>query len=221
MSAFHQRLTVGFKMFSMSRSRPYHHGQLRDSLIQALLSLAQDTPLAQISLREVAKKAGVSHAAPYHHFESKEAMIEATTIECLRHLSHALKTAVEALPENTHPVEKIKALGIAYIQFAMQRSTEYQFINRTDVCNFQNMSARLREVSQEAIHLLTRLVLEAQDRKALKADDPAIQVLALWSTVQGLSNLLLLGFVPPEQIEQTAAAVMDVGLGRFEETQVL
>ncbi|GEM46502.1 TetR/AcrR family transcriptional regulator [Deinococcus cellulosilyticus] len=201
----------------MSRSRPYHHGQLRDSLIQALLSLAQDTPLAQISLREVAKKAGVSHAAPYHHFESKEAMIEAATIECLRHLSQTLQTAVEALPEKTHPVEKIKELGKAYIRFALQRSTEYQFINRTDVCNFQNMSSRLREVSQEAIHLLTRLVLEAQALGALRKDDPGIQVLALWSTVQGLANLLLLGFVLPDQVEDTVSAVMDSGLGRFGE----
>ena len=85
----------------MSRSKPYHHGQLRETLLQALLTLAQDIPLAQISLREVAKKAGVSHAAPYHHFESKEAMIEAATLECLRNLSHALTQALAALPEHT------------------------------------------------------------------------------------------------------------------------
>ncbi|GGJ45320.1 TetR/AcrR family transcriptional regulator [Deinococcus roseus] len=200
----------------MSRSRPYHHGQLRNSLIEALLSLAQNTPLAQISLREVAKKAGVSHAAPYHHFESKEAMIEATTIECLRNLSQSLRNAVEALPAGTHPVQKIKVLGQAYIRFALERPTEFQFINRTDVCNFQNMSSAIREVSQDAIELLSQLVLEAQALKALRADNPAIQVLALWSTVQGLSNLMLLGFVPPEQVEETVGAVMDVGLGRFE-----
>lgn len=202
----------------MSRSRPYHHGQLKDSLIQALLTLAQDTPLAQISLREVAKKAGVSHAAPYHHFESKEAMIEVATIACLENLTLHLERAIGSLPEQASPLDRIKTLGKAYIQYALAHSTEYQFINRTDVCNFQSMSNSIRLVGDRAIHLLSQLVQEAQHTGTFRKDDPAIQALTLWSTVQGLANLLLQGFVPPEQTEHTIDQVMEVGLGRFAST---
>jgi AcrR family transcriptional regulator len=71
--------------------RPYHHGHLRRALLDAALQVLTEEGLAGLTLRAVARRAGVSEAAPYHHFASKAALVEALVVETLQQLAQALQ----------------------------------------------------------------------------------------------------------------------------------
>ena len=83
-------------MLLVSRSASsYHHGNLQSALEDAALSLLETQPAARISLREVARRAGVSHNAPYHHFGDRAALLHALGVRAMRELLEAQEAAVE------------------------------------------------------------------------------------------------------------------------------
>jgi AcrR family transcriptional regulator len=80
-------------------SKPYHHGNLRSALIQAALEIARDQGADRVSLRRVARQAGVSHAAPYHHFADRSALIAAVAEEGFRSLAEREIADTTPFPE--------------------------------------------------------------------------------------------------------------------------
>ena len=100
----------------MSRSASgYHHGNLQAALEDAALDLLETTSAAKISLREVARRAGVSHNAPYHHFGDRAALLSALGVRGMAALLAAQEEAVAAADGT---VEKVRALGLAYVSYA-------------------------------------------------------------------------------------------------------
>src|SRR6266568_1069388 len=95
-------------------TRPYHHGYLRRALLDAALHVLTEQGLAGLTLRAVARRAGVSEAAPYHHFASKAALVEALVVETLQQLAQALQEAVQA--STGTPLDRLVATGVAYVR---------------------------------------------------------------------------------------------------------
>src|SRR5450631_2552993 len=100
---------------------PYHHGDLRRALIAAGVSLLERRGPAQVSFREVARLAGVSHTAPYRHFDSREALLAALAADGFE----ALGASMERGAEGKEGLDRLRALGIAYIAFARGRPAVY------------------------------------------------------------------------------------------------
>src|SRR5215467_1679294 len=98
------------------RKRPYHHGDLRNALLQAGLEILDKAGIAGVTLRAVAARAGVSHAAPAHHFGSLMGLMTALAAIAFQRLYASIQEAIDAAPEE--PEEQVRAAGHGYVRFA-------------------------------------------------------------------------------------------------------
>src|SRR5215467_14313795 len=98
------------------RPKPYHHGDLRNALIQVGLELLSEGGAAALDLRKVARRAGVSHAAPYRHFADKQALIAAINEEGFHRLAERIRATLREVPDE--PFEQLLGVALAYVRFA-------------------------------------------------------------------------------------------------------
>lgn len=105
-----------------AEARPYHHGDLRRALIDAASRVLESEGPSALSLRAVAREAGVSPAAPYHHFKDKSELLDAVAHEGWMMLDQAMADAKAAAPAN----EALIALGVAYVCFARDNPALYR-----------------------------------------------------------------------------------------------
>jgi AcrR family transcriptional regulator len=101
-----------------AKGRAYHHGDLRNGLLEAARAIMEEESLAALTLRAVARKAGVSHAAPYRHFPNHEALLVELSIEGFDELRESLAEAAKAHGSES---DKIANIGAAYMRFVAQR----------------------------------------------------------------------------------------------------
>jgi len=103
--------------------RPYHHGDLSRALVDAARRILEAEGAAALSLRAVAREAGVSPAAPYHHFKDKDELLSAIAHEGFSRLKMALVAATQA---GHDPRQKMSDLGVAYVKFAQSHPALYR-----------------------------------------------------------------------------------------------
>lgn len=111
-----------------AEARPYHHGDLRRALIDAASRLLEAEGPSALSLRAVAREAGVSPAAPYHHFKDKGELLDAVAQEGWTLLDAALAKAKAAAPS---PQAAMNGLGVAYVCFARENPALYRVMYDT------------------------------------------------------------------------------------------
>jgi len=102
----------------------YHHGDLRRALLDAALAVLTEADSRALTLREVARRAGVTHAAPYRHFTDKEALLAAVAEEGFHTLSEAMREAMGRAGDD--PVERLEALGVGYVRFALAHPAHFE-----------------------------------------------------------------------------------------------
>lgn len=105
-----------------AESRPYHHGDLRRALVDAARRLLEAEGPSALSLRAVAREAGVSPAAPYHHFKDKAELLDAVAQEGWEMLQISMTDA----KTTTEGLQQLTALGIAYVIFARENPALYR-----------------------------------------------------------------------------------------------
>ena len=105
--------------------KPYHHGNLRNTLIEAGIVLLNEQGEEHFSLRKVSTKCGVSHAAPYSHFENKEALLEAMKEYVTKQFTQVLQKTVQ---QYQNDVDIMFYLGNAYISFFVENKQYYTFL---------------------------------------------------------------------------------------------
>jgi len=187
------------------RPRPYHHGQLRRALVDAALALVTEHGPAALSLREVARRAGVSHAAPAHHFGNKAGLLTAIAAEGYRLLAAALAAASDPTPSPlsaTKRHEPFRAQGVAYVVFATDHPAHFAVMRAPDL--LRNDDPDLVAARAEA-----GLHLRGGAATRMTTVDAAAPV-AAWALVHGLASLLLEGNVrpgPDDDVESLAWAV--------------
>ncbi len=168
-----------------NRSHPYHHGDLRQALLSSVGDVLAESGAEAFSLREVARHAGVSHAAPAYHFGDARGLLTAYAAASFTTLTQALQLATSA---QEAPASRLKALGVAYVGFALAHPARYQLMFRNARIDAQEPS--LRKASQAAFAQLAQAVAAATGREqAPDANDP--QVLLAWSAVHGFAMLAL------------------------------
>ena len=166
----------------------YHHGHLKTALITAGVEILSKEGLTGLSIRKVARKAGVSHAAPYAHFADKQALIAAISTEGYRQLYDELSKAVEGHKDN--PQHMLVEVGWAYIQFAM-RAPEHFKTMFSGVIEQEKDYPEFREMSQKSFQLLVKLVRDCQKAGLLTHGPVDMVAISLLSLVHGFVLLLL------------------------------
>lgn len=186
----------------MSRSSPdkanYHHGNLRQALLDAGFALLATTPATQISLRELARAANVSHTAPYHYFKDKQELIHALGVESMRRFVLAQRMAAEAADD---PVERLVAMGLAYVRFAAQEPNAFVLIFDPTYCKPGEPTDDIAPLIEENETLLRELTSAAQAAGALPPDKDGTAAAAMWAAVHGMANLITAGHLPMEVAE--------------------
>src|SRR5215218_3535844 len=107
-------------------ARPYHHGDLRRALLQAALEAIAEVGPAAVSLRDLARRAGVSHAAPAHHFGDKAGLLTAVATDGFRRLAATLGEAYEA-------TGSFLEVGVAYVRFAVTHRAHFEVMFRPEL----------------------------------------------------------------------------------------
>lgn len=171
----------------------YHHGDLRAALLEAAVELIDEVGLPKLSLRECARRAGVSHAAPYRHFADKNALLLAIAVQGYERLYEAGRDAMEGL---TDARERLDAYGIAYVRFAIENPVQYRAMFSMDLITPDEQQQR---VGAMAFDLLVDAASEADSHDT----DPRLAALAAWALPHGLAMLILDGRVGEDVVGTT------------------
>lgn len=180
-------------------SRAYHHGDLPASVLRAAGRLLEIQGVEKLRMRELARRAKVSHNAPYRHFADREALLAALATEGFERLDESLRLAAGA--------GGLRAMGEAYVRFALEHPQHFRLMFGRRPAGAG--SARLRAVSSE---LFGRLA-GALAARVPAAADARHASLAAWALVHGLALLLLEGCAGGETSGEARAALVRAVLG--------
>jgi AcrR family transcriptional regulator len=195
----------------------YHHGNLRRVLLDTALAMVEAAGPGALSLRELARRAGVSHAAPYRHFASREALIVALAEEGFIGLGQEM-TALAA--GEADPLRRFRALGVAYVRYAVAHPGHFKVMFSSELHEGPE-HPELAAAGTPTLQALIDAIAAGQATGVVRAGDPKALALPAWSMVHGLSMLLVdrqlaeLG-ADTSEVDALAHAVIDVtarGLG--------
>jgi len=173
----------------MPKKTAYHHGDLRPVLLEASLALIDQAGIGALSLREVARKAGVSHNAPYHHFKDRGSLLAALAEDGFAALAREMAQARAAAPDAR---ARLEACGQAYVRFALRSPSRFKVMFRPEL-SAPSEEGAVAQSSIPALDTLTAAIVEAQAAGLAPAGDPRPLVLTCWSAVHGLASLWLDG----------------------------
>jgi AcrR family transcriptional regulator len=173
----------------VSKSGTYHHGDLRRALLDASVALLEEVGVGALSLREVARKAEVSHNAPYHHFPDKGTLLAAIAEDGHAELAREMR---EARLAAATPRARLEASGLAYVRFALRRPSHFRVMCRPELAS-QERLPQITRLAASAFDLLVESIKECQASGDAPPGDPMPLVLACWTCVHGLATLWLDG----------------------------
>lgn len=130
----------------------YHHGNLRQAVIDATLALVAEGGFENVNLREVARRAGVSTGAPFRHFPNKTALLTAVAEEAMQFFRNEITSEMKKLPD-PDPLSCFRAIGIAYLNWAIRHPTHFQIISAQSQIDFDG-SESLRRDNEEVRALM-------------------------------------------------------------------
>ena len=180
----------------------YHHGDLKAALRTTGHRRLADDGVGALSLRELARESGVSHAAVYRHYADREALLADLAADGFEELVRLHHEAIAATTDG--PAERLKACGRAYVRFGLERPHLLQLMFSRDVGDWARHPA-LVEASSRLADLLHGLIRDGQAAGGLRAGDPRELALSAWSTVHGLTLLLVGRHVPGVTVDEAFA----------------
>ena len=184
------------------RSARYHHGNLRAELLDVALKTLAEKGAAGLSLRAIARRAGVSQTAPYNHFADREALLAALAAIGYKGLSDSMAQAVvAAAPVDT--ASEIRALGRGYLDFAIHKPEQLRLMfggEIVDMREFPELMAAAHDAFA-AINTTVQRFIEEGNTGPTGRMGPNTATIAAWSMVHGLSTLLVDHKVDPAETE--------------------
>ena len=179
----------------------YHHGDLKNALIKAGVEILAREGLGGLSLRKVAKQAGVSHAAPYSHFADKQALIAAISTEGFKQLYVQIESVITAYQED--PDTLLIETAWAYLQFALNEPDRFKLMF-SSVLEKEKDYPEFVKISQENFSQLVKIVEICQGAGILKSGSSDVVAVSVWSTVHGFTSLLLEGQISHTVLEKAS-----------------
>ena len=166
----------------------YHHGDLRRALIDTALAMVTEEGAWNFTLREVARRAGVSHAAPYNHFEDKSALLAEVAALGFQSLRDAMEAAARQQPRSAR--QALAGVGAAYVRFGAEHPAHYRLMFGAELADKERYPA-LQEASDGTFGVLTGVLKRGQASGQVRRGPVLDQALAAWSLVHGLTTLLI------------------------------
>lgn len=177
-------------------ARPYHHGDLKRVVIETAQDMLREDKGWQFTLREVARRAGVSHAAPYKHFPDKGALLAELAMLGFNELRAQLAGAGER-PLRSARAELI-ATAKAYVQFGISNPSLYRLMFSADVD--KAAFPELKAAGGDAFAVLLAILERGQSSGAFKKQSVRSQGAAAWALVHGFTMLAIEGHLLSEQV---------------------
>ena len=168
--------------------RSYHHGDLRRTLLDVALRLLEEFDPGHLSLRAIAREAGVSRAAPYHHFADREALLAAVAAEGFRALRAAMVERVQSTEGN--PLERMQEMGVAYVLFAVRHPQLYRLMFGGELQNRLSHEELQRE-SGATYAALGAAMEDSMGKESGGRGASGEFALSAWALVHGLAMLLV------------------------------
>jgi AcrR family transcriptional regulator len=169
-------------------------GDTSDLLVRTARAYLDEHGLEGLTLREIARRAGVSHGAPRRHFPTLAALCSVVATQGFRELHAAVAARVEAAGPEAGARERLAVAGHGYLAFALANPGPYSLMFRPDRCDLDD--PELQEAGRAAFHQLLTVVAAAQDEGWRAGDRTADVAGVVWATVHGLATLTLQGSLP-------------------------
>ncbi|MEV0393278.1 TetR/AcrR family transcriptional regulator [Polymorphospora rubra] len=183
---------------------PYHHGNLRTTLLAAAERSLRQHGADQLSLRELAREAGVSHAAPRRHFPDRQSLLDALAEAGFARLDQELRAALTTT--GTEFGSRLHATAAAYLRFATEDAAllELMFTRK-----HREGADRLLAAAAAPFGLLHDLIAEGQNEGLLQPGDPQRVGIVFFATLQGIATLINGSLVAPELLDGIVATAVD------------
>jgi AcrR family transcriptional regulator len=193
--------------------KPYHHGDLRRVLIDAALQLVEEGGAEGLSVREAARRAGVSPGAPFRHFPNREALMMAVAEEAQQRFRTEIEAALAKAPAGD-PLARFRCLGSAYLRWAMRNPTHFEIISSGRLFDHDRAEALSRD-NAELIGMTGRILADASAAGQLRSRDLKRVQIAGRALVYGFARMNIDGHLPRWGIargkaERTAEAILDL-----------
>lgn len=184
---------------------------LRRTLLDASVDLLAKEGLEAFSMREVARRAGVSHQAPYHYFSDREAILAEIVVEGFQRLRVDMQKAMAGAVK---PSERLQAIGETYVAFALAHPAHFKLMFRSELVSTDDHDEAHRCASS-AFDLLVSVVNDVVRESRGRADSSL--VLAAWGMAHGLATLMLEGKLGEKfgATKKAQAAAVNAALGAF------
>ncbi|MBU8537217.1 TetR/AcrR family transcriptional regulator [Falsiroseomonas tokyonensis] len=181
----------------------HHHGDLRRALLDAVAEIVQESGPEAVTLRECARRAGVSHSAATPHFGDKRGLMTAFATEQSQRLREAMEAAVAALPAEAHPAEHLAATGRGYMAFVRDNPAHFRLMFRTDLIDTADPAwAEASSRARDPLDTAMRALVPGADDRAMRA-----RLALAWAGVHGFCTLRAeaprsdLWYPPPREAE--------------------
>ena len=159
--------------------------ELRDACVSAAREVIAERGIENLSLRDVARRLGVSHQAPYKHYPSRDHLLAEVMRRCFQQFAAAL----DARPHHDDPREDLHALGEQYLRYAGEHPLEYQLMFSTTWPEAAN-DAELIQAATHAFDILRKVLRRIHGDSAAMRERVELDALYIWSTIHGLAGVL-------------------------------
>jgi len=170
-----------------TKKTTYHHGNLREVLISSALEILKEGTLQDLSLRALARKAGVSQTAPYRHFEDKEALIVVLIQEGSMILQNNM---IEISETSDDPIKQLIDMGVGYYDFSQEHPAHFRLMFGGSLED-KEKHAHLFEQEKKGYDVLEAVVGKCLLQSEVKDLSPQMVRLSCWAHVHGLASLIL------------------------------
>ena len=187
----------------------YHHGDLKNALIQAGIEILAEEGVGALSLRKAARKAGVSHAAPYAHFADKQTLIAAIAADGHEKIHARLVAVLERWAGD--PLQQLLGVVWAYVQFGLEAPDHYK-ITFSGAIQDEHSYPEFVETSQRNMQVLKTIVERCRAAGIVDTEgiDPELQAISLWGVIHGLVSLIIQRQLPSDLTQRVSPEEMVV-----------
>ncbi|KUM35923.1 TetR-like C-terminal domain-containing protein [Arthrobacter sp. EpRS71] len=184
--------------------QPYHHGKLREALLERAMETIEEAGVDGLSLRQLARDVNVSHGAPAKHFRDKQALIDAVALAGFESMNRLIQDAAQSGEDLR---DRFVNVGKAYVHFAVEHPALLTVMYSTK--HHPDSSDELRNTGVQGIHLAQAMIAEAQEAGALAAGNPETLAMVCFVSLHGTALLAAGGQVDGNSVEDVITATTD------------